>query len=79
MAVVRICSFRIMRTKLRKAKSCNGEKFVNYWMHNGFVRVNEEKMSKSLGNFFILRDVLEIVIVPRKFATSLSAATTAAS
>ena len=31
--------------------------FVNYWMHNGFVRVNEEKMSKSLGNFFTLRDV----------------------
>ncbi|APZ42340.1 cysteine--tRNA ligase [Acidihalobacter ferrooxydans] len=31
--------------------------FVNYWMHNGFVRVNEEKMSKSLGNFFTLREV----------------------
>jgi cysteinyl-tRNA synthetase len=33
-------------------------KFVNYWMHNGFVRVDEEKMSKSLGNFFTIRDVL---------------------
>jgi cysteinyl-tRNA synthetase len=32
--------------------------FVNYWMHNGHVRVNNEKMSKSLGNFFIIRDVL---------------------
>ena len=34
-------------------------RFVNYWMHNGFVRVDEEKMSKSLGNFFTIRDVLK--------------------
>jgi cysteinyl-tRNA synthetase len=33
--------------------------FVNYWMHNGFVRVDDAKMSKSLGNFFTIRDVLE--------------------
>ncbi len=33
--------------------------FVNYWMHNGFVRVDDEKMSKSLGNFFTIREVLE--------------------
>lgn len=33
--------------------------FVNYWMHNGFVRVDDEKMSKSLGNFFTIRDVLK--------------------
>jgi len=33
--------------------------FVNYWMHNGFVRVDDEKMSKSLGNFFTIRDVLQ--------------------
>ncbi|MFZ1890937.1 MAG: cysteine--tRNA ligase [Formosimonas sp.] len=33
--------------------------FVNYWMHNGFVRVDNEKMSKSLGNFFTIRDVLK--------------------
>jgi len=45
--------------EIAQSESCNGEKFVNYWMHNGFVRVNEEKMSKSLGNFFILRDVLD--------------------
>jgi cysteinyl-tRNA synthetase len=45
--------------EIAQSEACNGEKFVNYWMHNGFVRVNEEKMSKSLGNFFILRDVLE--------------------
>ena len=34
-------------------------KFVNYWMHNAFVRVDEEKMSKSLGNFFTVREVLK--------------------
>jgi len=33
--------------------------FVRYWLHNGFVTVNEEKMSKSLGNFFLVKDILE--------------------
>ncbi len=43
------------------AQSCaaNGGEFVNLWMHNGFVNVDEEKMSKSLGNFFTLREVLK--------------------
>ncbi len=36
-----------------------GEKFANVWIHNGFVRVDEEKMSKSLGNFFTVREVLK--------------------
>ncbi len=36
-----------------------GEEFANIWMHNGFVRVDEEKMSKSLGNFFTVREVLQ--------------------
>jgi cysteinyl-tRNA synthetase len=45
--------------EIAQSEACNGEKFVNYWMHNGFVRVNQEKMSKSLGNFFVLREVLE--------------------
>ena len=42
------------------AQSCGatGEKFVNLWMHNGFVRIDDEKMSKSLGNFFTIREVL---------------------
>jgi cysteinyl-tRNA synthetase len=35
------------------------QRFVNYWMHNGFVRVDEEKMSKSLGNFFTIRELLK--------------------
>ena len=41
-----------------------GSKFVNIWMHNGFVRVDDEKMSKSLGNFFTVREVLEWVRDP---------------
>jgi cysteinyl-tRNA synthetase len=43
------------------AQSCaaSGDAFVNVWMHNGFVNVDEEKMSKSLGNFFTLREVLK--------------------
>ncbi len=45
--------------EIAQSECCTGETFVNYWMHNGFVRVNEEKMSKSLGNFFIIRDVLQ--------------------
>jgi cysteinyl-tRNA synthetase len=42
------------------AQSCaaTGDKFAKYWMHNGFVNVDDEKMSKSLGNFFTIRDVL---------------------
>ncbi len=42
------------------AQSCaaSGDSFVNLWMHNGFVNVDDEKMSKSLGNFFTLREVL---------------------
>jgi cysteinyl-tRNA synthetase len=43
------------------AQSCaaSGDGFAKYWMHNGFVNVDNEKMSKSLGNFFRIRDVLE--------------------
>ena len=42
------------------AQTCGatGSKFVNVWMHNGFVNIDDEKMSKSLGNFFTVRDVL---------------------
>jgi cysteinyl-tRNA synthetase len=40
----------------REGEDC---RFVNYWMHNGFVRVDNEKMSKSLGNFFTIREVLQ--------------------
>jgi len=44
----------------RAQSTCaHGTKFVNYWMHNGFVNVNKEKMSKSIGNVLLVRDLLE--------------------
>ncbi|MCF7993193.1 MAG: cysteine--tRNA ligase [Thiohalocapsa sp.] len=45
--------------EIAQSEGATGEPFVNVWMHNGFVRVNEEKMSKSLGNFFTVRDILK--------------------
>jgi cysteinyl-tRNA synthetase len=44
--------------EIAQSEGASGAPFVDYWMHNGFVRVDEEKMSKSLGNFFLIRDVL---------------------
>jgi cysteinyl-tRNA synthetase len=44
--------------EIAQSEGAHGHAFVNYWMHNGFVRVDEEKMSKSLGNFFTVREVL---------------------
>lgn len=43
------------------AQSCGatGKEFARYWMHNGFVQINQEKMSKSLGNFFTIREIFE--------------------
>ncbi len=44
--------------EIAQSEAATGEHFVNYWIHNGFVQVDEEKMSKSLGNFFTVREVL---------------------
>lgn len=44
--------------EIAQSEAHNNCQFANYWMHNGFLNVNDEKMSKSLGNFFTLRDVL---------------------
>lgn len=44
--------------EIAQSEGATGERYVNVWMHNGFVRINEEKMSKSLGNFFTVREVL---------------------
>jgi cysteinyl-tRNA synthetase len=46
--------------EIAQSQCATGHKFVNLWMHNGFVRIDDEKMSKSLGNFFTIRDVLEV-------------------
>ena len=45
--------------EIAQSEAAHGCQSVNYWMHNGFVRIDEEKMSKSLGNFFTVRQVLE--------------------
>ncbi|MGB0127988.1 MAG: cysteine--tRNA ligase, partial [Rhodocyclaceae bacterium] len=45
--------------EIAQSEGAHGGTFVNYWMHNGFVRVDDEKMSKSLGNFFTIREVLK--------------------
>lgn len=45
--------------EIAQSEAATGCKFVNYWIHNGFVQVNEEKMSKSLDNFFTLREVMK--------------------
>jgi cysteinyl-tRNA synthetase len=44
--------------EIAQSEGAHGHTFVNYWMHNGFVRVDNEKMSKSLGNFFTVREIL---------------------
>jgi len=44
--------------EIAQSEAATGEKFANYWLHNGFVQIDEEKMSKSLGNFFTVREVL---------------------
>lgn len=45
--------------EIAQSEAATEKPFSKYWMHNGFITVNNEKMSKSLGNFFILRDILE--------------------
>ena len=45
--------------EIAQSEAANGGPFVNYWLHNGHLTVDDEKMSKSLGNFFTIRDVLK--------------------
>jgi cysteinyl-tRNA synthetase len=45
--------------EIAQSEGASGHPFVNYWLHNGFLNVDNEKMSKSLGNFFTIRDVLK--------------------
>ncbi|MCG7981764.1 MAG: cysteine--tRNA ligase [Candidatus Thiodiazotropha lotti] len=45
--------------EIAQSEGATGHPFVKYWMHNGFVRINDEKMSKSLGNFFTVREILD--------------------
>lgn len=45
--------------EIAQSECCNGAKFANYWMHNGYINVDSKKMSKSLNNFFTVREVAE--------------------
>ena len=45
--------------EIAQSECCNGAPFAHYWMHNGYINVDNKKMSKSLGNFFTVRDVAE--------------------
>ena len=46
--------------EIAQSEAATGETFVNFWIHNGFVRINDEKMSKSLNNFFTVREILKL-------------------
>ena len=45
--------------EIAQSEGATGKPFARYWIHNGFVNINQEKMSKSLGNFFTIRDILD--------------------
>ena len=45
--------------EIAQSEACNGKEFAHYWMHNGFLNINNVKMSKSLGNFFTVREIAE--------------------
>lgn len=47
--------------EIAQSEGATGEKFVNYWLHAGYLQIDKEKMSKSLGNFFTIRDILNEV------------------
>jgi len=45
--------------EIAQSEACNGKPFARYWLHNGFININNEKMSKSRGNFFTVRDIVK--------------------
>ncbi len=45
--------------EIAQSECCSGLEFANYWMHNGYININNQKMSKSKGNFFTVRDILQ--------------------
>lgn len=47
--------------EIAQSEAKTGQKFVNYWMHNGFVNIDDEKMSKSLGNFILVHDLVKVI------------------
>ncbi|MDX2480597.1 MAG: cysteine--tRNA ligase [Desulfuromusa sp.] len=55
----RVLIFPHHENEIAQSEGASGKSFVKYWLHNGFVNVDQEKMSKSLGNFFTIRDILK--------------------
>ena len=51
--------FPHQENEIAQSEAANGTEFARYWMHNGFLKINNEKMSKSLGNFFTVREIAE--------------------
>ncbi|GAB2568327.1 cysteine--tRNA ligase [Gracilibacillus alcaliphilus] len=45
--------------EIAQSEACNGKTFANYWMHNGYINIDNEKMSKSLGNFVLAHDLIQ--------------------
>ena len=43
--------------EIAQSEACNGKEFSHYWMHNAFLNIDNRKMSKSLGNFLLVRDI----------------------
>ena len=58
MAVGMICSFHITKNEIAQSEGATGKTYANHWMHMGFINIDGEKMSKSLGNFFTIREVI---------------------
>jgi len=46
--------------EIAQSEACNGRQFVRYWVHNGFISIDNKKMSKSLGNFFTVREAADV-------------------
>ena len=60
MAVVVDLIFPHHENEIAQSEGCSGHHpSVKYWLHNGFITINSEKMSKSLNNFFLVKDILE--------------------
>ncbi len=62
------------QNEIAQSEAFTGRKFVNYWFHNAFLLVNEKKMSKSLGNFYTLRDLIKKGYKPRAIRYALMSA-----
>lgn len=57
--------------EIAQSEAATGKPFARYWIHNGFVNVNQEKMSKSLGNFFTIREVFEKYPYPKEITAEV--------